>query len=150
MAFKYTDKQKEAIIQDICYKMTEQGLSLRSILKSDDMPTLSTFFRWVAESEQYARAYEVALQARADMIFEDMFNILDATEDDVIINEDGVEVVNHNVIQRDRLRIDGRKWILGRMNPKKYGDRMKIDADVKTEIKPIMLVDAPVKKIKKG
>ena len=44
-----------------------------------------------------------------------------------IIDKDGNEVVNHNVIQRDRLRVDTRKWYLSKLNPKKYSDKIQVD-----------------------
>ena len=31
-------------------------------------------------------------------------------------------VTNHNVINRDRLRVDARKWAASKLAPKKYGD----------------------------
>ena len=54
-------------------------------------------------------------------------------KDDVIINEEGNPITNHNVIQRDRLRVDARKWALSKMNPKKYGDKQAIEMDIKEE-----------------
>ena len=42
------------------------------------------------------------------------------------MSEDGKVVTNHNVIQRDRLRVDARKWALSKMNPKKYGDKVDV------------------------
>jgi hypothetical protein len=56
-----------------------------------------------------------------------MLTIADNTEKDIIVLEDGREIVDHNVVSRDKLRIDTRKWILAKMNPKKYGDSSKVD-----------------------
>jgi hypothetical protein len=41
-------------------------------------------------------------------------------------NKDGstTEVENHEAINRSRLRVDTRKWLIARMAPKKYGDRV--------------------------
>ena len=43
-----------------------------------------------------------------------------------MIDEDGNKNVNHHVIQRDRLRVDSRKWALSKMNPKKYSDKLDL------------------------
>jgi hypothetical protein len=31
--------------------------------------------------------------------------------------------------QRDRLRVDARKWLLSKMLPKKYGDKLDVTSD---------------------
>jgi hypothetical protein len=41
----------------------------------------------------------------------------------------GEEQINHNVIQRNKLQIDARKWMLGKMQPKKYGDKLDVTTD---------------------
>jgi hypothetical protein len=40
---------------------------------------------------------------------------------------EGVEIekTDHEVIQRSRLRVDTRKWLMSKMLPKKYGDRIQ-------------------------
>ena len=52
--------------------------------------------------EQYARAREL----QTDIFIDEIIDIADGTENDV---------------QRDRLRIDSRKWIASKLKPKKYG-----------------------------
>lgn len=43
------------------------------------------------------------------------------------VTENGVEVTESDMIEHRRLQIDARKWALGKMNPKKYGDKVGID-----------------------
>lgn len=146
----YDKEQKDAIIQDVCYQIAEEGKSLRSILKDENLPAMSTFMKWISESEQYARAYATAVELRADLLVEDILNIADNVGQDMVENEDGIPVINHAVIQRDRLRVDSRKWLAARMNPKKYGDKLNLEADVTNKIKPIRLIPVePKKKSKK-
>jgi hypothetical protein len=66
--------------------------------------------------EQYARAKEEAL----DMLAEKILDIADDTSHDWV-KRNGRYVVNHENIQRARLRIDSRKWLLSKLAPKKYG-----------------------------
>lgn len=110
----------------------ESGKSLISTLRTNGMPSPTTFYKWIDEvdcygaltveakekMERYARACEV----RELLIFDDIMKIADKQDKDVDEVE-GIVVVNHNVINRSRLQIDARKWMLGKMNPKKYGDR---------------------------
>ena len=69
---------------------------------------------------------------RADAFQEDLVDISDdGTNDFVAKVGEGGEVVGVQVntehIQRSRLRVDTRKWIMARMQPKKYGEQVSID-----------------------
>lgn len=106
----------------ICLRLIE-GDSLRTICKADEMPAASTVFKWLSErpafSEQYARARE----AQADHLAEEILQIADDGENDTYQTDNG-PAVNQDVIQRSKLRVDARKWLAGKMAPKKYGDKV--------------------------
>lgn len=127
----YTDKQKEKLINTICERIAK-GRSLRSVLKDNGMPCRQSFHDWVDEKKERIDQYIRAREDRADTIFEDIFDIADSQEGDTITLEDGKKITNHDAIQRARLRIDSRKWMLGKMQPKKYGDRLELEVDNKT------------------
>mgnify|MGYP001044444487 CR=1 FL=1 len=131
----YSDKQKKGIVDFVCNEIAE-GKSLRSVLaNNDNMPARNTFLEWIENDKNKANQYARAMQLRQESIFEDILNIADNQEEDVLINEDGISVTNHNVIQRARLRVDSRKWMLGKMNPKKYGDKLETENNHSGEIK---------------
>lgn len=74
--------------------------------------------------DQYARAREAQAEHWADEIIEisdDGTN--DWTERQ---NKDGstYEAIDSEHINRSRLRVDTRKWLMARMAPKKYGDKV--------------------------
>lgn len=122
------EKKSEAIEQIL--KRIREGESVRSILEyanRDILPSFSTFLEWVAKdkdlSEQYARAMEV----RAAGIFDEIITIADESNADIDITDDGKLRVNGEAVSRSRLKIDARKWVLGKMNPKKYGEKVEID-----------------------
>ena len=72
------------------------------------------------------RATRAATKKRADNIFEEMLEIADKQEADMGYNERGEPIIQHNVINRSRLQIDTRKWMLGKLNPTKYGDKLDV------------------------
>ncbi len=41
------------------------------------------------------------------------------------MDKDGKKTLDHEHVQRSRLRVDTRKWLMARMAPKKYGDKMQ-------------------------
>lgn len=99
------------VADDIC-ALLASGESLLRVCKRQGMPDKSTVFRWMAAHEDFRDKYAKATEARADAIFEEMFDIAD----DAL--PDSAEVA------KARLRVDTRKWALARMNPRKYGDKV--------------------------
>lgn len=116
----------QELFDDICTHISE-GRSLRSICAQSNMPSTAAFMKWLNKDPALVEQYARAMESRGEHMFEDMLTIADNTEKDIIVLEDGREIVDHNVVSRDKLRIDTRKWILSRMNPKKYGDSSKVD-----------------------
>lgn len=128
----YSEKQIEDTFQLIIDRI-ENGESLRSVLRGENMPSSQTFYIWVDSDELKSKRYARATEFRADTIFDEMFDIADDGTNDYISQDigDGLEVqkLNSEHIQRSRLRIDTRKWALSKMNPKKYGDRTVLAGD---------------------
>jgi len=131
----YSEKDKTKIIDDICNKISN-GEALRNVI--GEIST-ATFYTWVDKDEDKLKQYARAREERNDKIFEDMLIIADDQEEDMLtIN--GHETVNHNVINRSKIRLDTRKWMLGKLDSKKYGD--KIDVTSKdNEIKPNTVIN---------
>jgi hypothetical protein len=106
-----------------------EGESLRKICSSDDMPNKGTVMRWLAEDEdgrlrdQYARARDM----QADAIFDECLDIADDGVNDWVADQEGGDQYNGDHVQRARLRIDTRKWMAGKLRPKKYGDKLDVD-----------------------
>lgn len=117
----YSEGQKTKIVNDIL-SLISQGSSLVKACKEVGLDR-SMFYDWgVNKTDNYARACD----ERAMLIFEDCLDIADKQDKDVITTPDG-EVINHNIIQRNKLQIDTRKWFLSKMLPAKYGDKLEID-----------------------
>jgi hypothetical protein len=110
----------------ICAEIAS-GRSVREICRGAGMPSMPTVFRWLSQHEEFRAMYTAAREAQADYIFEELLEICDDSRNDWVERqrEDGSTVVvpNKEQVNRSRLRIDARKWILARMNPKRYGDR---------------------------
>lgn len=122
----YSKKEIEKVFNSII-KDIEEGQSLRQSLKGKDKPSSQTFYVWLDASEDKSKQYARACNERADKIFEDILTIADDQEGDVYKDEDGKEITNWNIVQRARLRVDSRKWMLSKLNPKKYSDKIQVD-----------------------
>ena len=121
----YSDKEKTDIVNDICDSVSN-GIATRNAILKNKIP-FKTFYEWIdadgIKSKQYTRATEL----RAELMADELMTISDSTADDIITDERGNEIINHNVIQRDKLRIDTRKWLMSKMMPKKYGENKSLD-----------------------
>ncbi|MBB6424962.1 terminase small subunit protein [Sphingopyxis sp. JAI128] len=107
------------IAAEICERLAD-GNSLRSICRDDNMPDKGTVFRWLAAHEEFRDQYTCAREAQADTLFDEMLDIADDASKDVI---EGAADPEH--IQRTKLRIETRKWMAGKLRPKKYGDKIE-------------------------
>lgn len=122
------DKLDAVGMDEICAR-TADCVPMRTIAADIGVSwaTLNTYISATPERiEQYARARE----AQADKLAEDILAIADDGMSDVYLDADGNERTNQEVIARSRLRVDARKWLAGKMAPKKYGDKLDIDAKV--------------------
>ena len=115
------------LVTDICVRLAG-GESLRAICRDGSMPAESTVRGWVKDDRegfpaQYARARDIGLDAMAD----ELLAIADDGSNDTYKTDDGKVIVDHDHIQRSRLRVDTRKWLLSKMAPKRYGDRQHLE-----------------------
>lgn len=132
MAANLGEKEKEKLFNEIIEDISENGTSLYSALKN--RMSSQTFYNYIDSNEIRSKKYARATELRAELMAEETLNICDAIENDVILTQDGKEVINYNVINRDRLRVDTRKWLLSKLYPKKYGDKIEVDTNQKQVI----------------
>jgi hypothetical protein len=119
---------------EICNRIAD-GESLRAICAEVETPDKATVFRWLlAEghkdfSNQYGRARGI----QADVLFDEIHQIADTPQKGTKTVRRGegdnstVETTEADMIEHRRLQIDARKWLIGKMAPKKYGDKQQIE-----------------------
>ena len=139
----------------ICERIAE-GESLRDICLDDEMPNRSTVFVWLKNVDGCADQYVHAREAQADKLFGEILNIADCVQHDVTLDKDGKEIVNHDIIQRDRLRVDARKWMSGKLRPKVYGESSQVslsgpdEGPIEVKSNNLDVAKAVVEVIRKG
>ncbi len=114
-------KAYDPLIMETIFERMADGESLREICRSKGMPNMSTVMRWLDEPgnapmrEQYARAREQMLEHWAT-------KIVDIADEGAGGDEDDPVKVN-----RARLRIDTMKWLMSKLSPRKYGDKVEVE-----------------------
>ena len=108
---------------DECLALIAIGEPVRKACDVAGMSAQQLYRRMLADkdiAERYARAKEAALDAMAD----DILSIADDGANDTYTDEDGNERTRSDVIARSKLRVDARKWIMSKLAPKKWGDKV--------------------------
>lgn len=116
------------IAGDICDRLAS-GQTLREICRGDAMPDQTTVYRWIRVHDEFRNQYALAREAQADTWADEILEISDDGSNDWMERNHGdndpVEVANHEHISRSKLRVEARKWLMGKAAPKKYGDRIE-------------------------
>lgn len=118
----------EEILNDILLQVSN-GLSLAKVCAKDGYPSRTTFFDWVAERPAIAERYQVALTMRGELFADELIEISDDDKSDYYVDGEGRDRVDVENIQRAKLKVDTRKWIIARLIPKKYGDKLELSGD---------------------
>lgn len=131
-ASEYTPEMGERICEAIAH--TNRGIDW-ICGNTPDFPNARTVHRWLSKNEEFSQNYARAKARQADFLFEECLEIADdGTNDVMIINRNGVDIetTNMDVVQRSKLRVDTRKWIVSKLLPKKYGDKIEVEASKTT------------------
>lgn len=125
MAVGRPSKYSDEIAQQICEKIATTSLGLKAISKELKIP-LSTITQWLYDGKypKFTELYARAKEAQADLLVEQMMEIADTEHRDLLEGEFGMQG-NPTAVQRDRLKIDARKWAASKLAPKKYGDKVE-------------------------
>lgn len=141
-------EDKAEIQRAVCDLISTTSLSIRQILKElskhiDDVPSYKTIMEWLTKDDSFSDRYARAKQQQLALFAEEIIEIADDDSLDHGFTEDGKSFVNHENINRSRLKVDTRKWLLSKLMPKKYGD--KLDVSVPTEMKiTVVYEDKPI------
>ena len=116
----------EEVIEEICLRLSF-GEGLVKICRDEHMPHRATVIKWLLKHKEFNDKYAQAREAQADFLLEELLDIADSAEGDMLLDKDGKPTgkVNHENINRSRLRVDTRKWVITKLAPKKYGDRVE-------------------------
>ncbi len=80
--------------------------------------TMGTFWRGKDSTPERMEKYAHAKAAGLERLAEEIMEISDDVDSD-----------SNEAVQRARLRVDSRKWLLSKMAPRKYGDKLELAGD---------------------
>ena len=111
----------ESVWESIFMRMVS-GKSLLSIVKEDDtLPCHMTLYRIMERDDNIKAAYQKDVEMRAEVLAE---AILDLSDEEVPAHLEGSGA--NAWVQRQRLRVDARKWTASKLKPRTYGDNLQV------------------------
>lgn len=109
-----------ALAHLLCARLAD-GETLSRICRTPGMPARQTVHQWrmrmPAFADLYARAREIGMESMGD-------EMLEIADDDTLdLDEDGRP--NSANVQRSRLQVDARRFLMSKLAPKVYGDKVE-------------------------
>jgi hypothetical protein len=128
----------------VCERIAVDGHSLKEIGRDLSMPSTGTILHWAATipsfTDQYTRARERLLEHWA----EDTIDIADTTHEGVkteISDKFGIKEIHGDMVEHRKLRIEARKWLLSKLAPRKYGEKLDLNLGGQDGGSPIQYED---------
>jgi hypothetical protein len=129
--FGRPSKYNPAVASEVC-RMVAEGMSLKRVCELPQMPPMYSVFRWQFAHPDFGASFARAQSDRAQVFGEEIIEIADDGRNDWMEQWRGdklVRVADHEHIQRSKLRVDARKWLMAKLDPKRWGDRIQLSGD---------------------
>lgn len=123
----------------ICYEVAE-GKTLSDVCRQPGWPGYSTIANWRRKHPEFDDAIKMAMEIRANAMADEILHIADDSSEDWVESNDPRRpgrVLNKEAVLRSRVKIDTRKWLMGRLYPKKWGEKIEIDQKVTVDEGPV-------------
>jgi transposase-like protein len=117
----------EASMEAVCAMMAE-GKSLRACARELGVNNW-TLLKWVIAAPERAQRFDAARVAQAEFYKEE----LQAIHEEPVRRTDKGNLDPADVALK-RLKADNLKWITSRLAPKRYGDRIEVEAKVEHDV----------------
>ena len=110
-----------------------EGRTLIEVCRLPGMPSKAAVLLWARrDRDGFAARYKEAREIGGQIMADKLVLIGDNSQGDYVTrrtaDDETIVVVDHDNIDRDRLRSDNLKWTLTRALPRIYGNRLQIDA----------------------
>ena len=97
-----------------------RGRSLKSLVEDDPrLVSYEDFLRWIKRDPQRHERFKEAQEMRTEFLAGEILEIADGAN--------SLDAASPAMVNRDKLRIDTRKWLMGAHNRKRYGESKQVE-----------------------
>jgi len=119
------DRQK--VIDILFQRIASSSKSIVMLLKEGHegwpLPEYMTIRRWIDEDDELCKQYARVKEDQAEFMAGEMMDIAD----EMPLTNPITGAIDGAAVQHQKLRTETRKWLMGKLKPKKYGDRINLD-----------------------
>jgi hypothetical protein len=121
----------EEVVCRICEAIATSSKGLKALCEArDDLPSWQTVMAWLNRYPDFQEQYARAKQRQMELLAEEILEICDAPAGDTV------------QVQKARLQVETRKWIMSKLLPKKYGERIDVSGTVDKPPLPAHVIEA--------
>lgn len=116
-ALRYVEYEQifERVIEDVY-----RGRSLQSLIEDDHrLVSYEDFLRWIKRDPTRNERFKEAQEMRTEFLAGEILEIADGVE--------AVDPSSNDTVNRDKLRIETRKWLMSAHNKKRYGEVKQVE-----------------------
>lgn len=127
----YPEEVKALIFNTVCDRLSK-GETLNAICTGKPIipphknPDRHTITNWSLKNKEWGDQLHAAGLALLDYWRDQMIDIADDESRDQVPDGKGGFKSDNTSVNRDRLKVDTRKWIMCKLNPGKYGDKVEV------------------------
>lgn len=118
------------IAEEICRRLAG-GESLRAICRGDEFPSEATIRNWhINNVHEFSAQYTQAREAQMDRFADEILEIADDGSNDWMERKGGENPgweLNGEHTRRSLMRIEARKWLMSKIAPKRFGDKIQVE-----------------------
>lgn len=129
---KYSPKRTPELEAAILNTISTERISNAEACKRHGT-TEKTWFEWVDNDDDLGERYARAKEAQHELMAAEILSIADDRGEDA---------------NSRRVRVDSRKWLLSKLMPKKYGDRLDLNAQI--EVAPLVALNSRKRLVSDG
>lgn len=120
------------LAEKICTIISTSERGVHSVAKEVGIDPV-TILNWFKDYPEFFTKYTRAKELQMEFMAEKIVEISDDSSNDTTVihskNGEPIEVENKEWLNRSRLRVDTRKWLMSKLMPKKYGDKLDVTSD---------------------
>ena len=134
-------KPNQIIVEEII-NWIAHGNTLRSYCRQKNKPNWRTIYNWLVKDDgDFITRFAHARDMGADAIAEECLEIID--EPAALCGSEGNTRLDPAYVQQQKNRVEARLKLLAKWNPKKYGDKVGVNADIQGDIKLVINTGVP-------